>query len=701
MELTKIWEIIQRRKWVIIQGLIVVTLVAVMGSYLMTPSYQASSKILIKKTTKRGFDLGSVGLSELFSIVATSADVDIHKVLAASRPYIEEVIFRLQLRDEEGNLIEADHLISAGAVSAIKGRIFPKPSIGISQYQGSDILQIRATSPDPEEAMMMANTLSEIMVDQNQTQMRAEYKSARIFLEDQMKKVKERYNTAFLKITDFKKQEKTLDLKIETKLAAEKMAELLKQKEDNIIDLAQAQAKLSRLKEQLGKQRPDFLSASTLKESPQIEILKKRLMELRLQLSQATAELTENHPEVQSLRGQINVAEAELKKEVEVYRSSAPELGALERQIASLEAHLKAVTAGIDKFFKAFEKLPDKVFKQASLDMELNVTQQAYSSLLDSLYQIGMAEASTLSEIRVMEKAIEPSSPTSPNKRLNGILGVFLGLLFGVGVALIMEYLDDTIRKAEDVKEFRPIPLIGTVPGFLEKKVILISTKDPNDPLCESYRKIRNHFTTHEEGLRSILVTSAGPGEGKSTTVVNLGISAAREGKRVAILDMDLRRASLHTFFHLPNDLGMVDLLQGKIPTHDAIQATGVEGLSIIPSGPPSPDPGGLIESDQMSRLVSDLKTRFDMLILDSAPLLVKSDALVLARYVDGSIIVLESGKTTRRAVYELMEVLSRARIRPLGLVLNRLSVQKGKYYYQQYYHGHYGREFSASESSV
>ncbi|MCK4728815.1 MAG: CpsD/CapB family tyrosine-protein kinase, partial [Desulfobacterales bacterium] len=201
--------------------------------------------------------------------------------------------------------------------------------------------------------------------------------------------------------------------------------------------------------------------------------------------------------------------------------------------------------------------------------------------------------------------------------------------------------------------------------------------------------------------IKSLLITSAGPGEGKSTTVANLAISVAGEGKNVTIIDIDLRRASLHTYFDLPNDAGLSDLLKGKSSMDEVIQPTRIEGLNIIPSGPSFPDPGGLIESDQMGQLISDLKTRFDLVILDSAPLLVKSDALVLARYVDGLIIVLESEKTTRRAAHELVDVLAKAHIKPLGFILNRFSVQKGKYFYHQYYYGHYGSELRKTETSL
>jgi capsular exopolysaccharide synthesis family protein len=697
MELTRIWEVIRRRRWIIIQALIIITLVAFGGSYLITPSYQASSKVMIKQPKMSSIDMSrlfqsnniNIGLAGLSTIITTSPDVDMNKVLATSRPMIDKMVSRLQLRDSGGNLMKAELITQTGIFYTLKARLFPLPNIIITQYPDTNILQIVAISPDPEEAMMMANTLSEIMVDENQTQMRAEYRSARTFLDDQIKKVKKRYDTALLNLTDFRKREKTVDLAIETKLGTEKMADLLKQKEEDIISLAEARSKLNRLKEQLAKQGFQFVAASTIQENPQIEILKKRLADLKIQLSEARADLTERHPQVFTIKEQIRTTEAELKKEIETHKATAPELVVLERQIASLEAHLKGVNADLENYLKTLGGLPDKALKQANLDMELNSSQQVYSSLLDYLSQVGIAEASTLSEIRVIDPAVRPIFPISPNKILNGILGLFLGLVFGVALAFIVNYVDDTIRTPEDVREFKPVELIGAVPQFKREKIPLISAKDPNDPLFESYRKIRNYLKfLDERPPKSLLITCAGPGEGKSTTVVNLGISASREGKRVVIIDTDLRRPSLHTHFNLSNKGGVSDVLYGKTSIDDAIRTTEVQGLCIITSGPPPPDPGALIESEQMGQLVSYVRNRFDLVIMDSAPLLVKSDALILARYVEGTIIVLESGKTTRHAIYELMETLTKANIRPVGFVLNRFSVEKGKYYYHHYYYG-------------
>ena len=687
MELVKIWEVIQRRRWLIIQALIVITLTAFLGSYFITPSFQTSSKIMIKRAKTSAGEIGNIGLSNLSSIITATPDVDVNRLLATSSPIIDRVVEKLQLRTEKGNMIKAKDLTQTGMVSTMKRRIFSTPNINITRYQNTDILQIVASSSDPEEAMMMANTLAETMVNENQTQTRAEYRSALIFVETQIEKVKGQYNAALQNLTDFRKDEKTIDLTMETKVATEKMAALMKQKEDNIIDLAEARAKLNRMKKQLTQQGAQFLFASTLQENPQIEILMRRLTEIKLQLSEASTELTGKHPKILSLKEKLRTAEDELKREIKTYETSAPGMASLERQIVALEAHLQGVDADIEKYLQFVGRLPEKAFKQASLDLELNVSQRLYSNLLDYLYQIGTAEATTLSQIRVVVAALRPISPVSPNKLLNTILGIFLGLVFGVGLAFLFEYLDDTVRTPEDIREFKPTALIGIIPLLEQNKNPLITERDSDDPVYECYRKIRTHLKfVNEGGLRSLLVTCAGPGEGKSTTIVNLAIALSRDGQRVAIVDLDLRRPSIHDYLELPNDLGTASILEGRALVDEAIQRTRIQGLNVITSGPLPPDGGELIESVRIERFMSELKNRFDMVLIDSAPLLIKSESLVLAKHSDGLIVLLESGKTTRHAIQAMLEILTNANIKPLGFILNKMPIQQGKFLYAQYY---------------
>ncbi len=666
MKLTGFGELIRRRKRVILLAWIGMTAVAVVGSHLITPSFEATSKIMIVKGKENAVPS---------SILASSVDVDVAKILAVSRPYVDKMVFRLQLRNEEGGLLKADNLTEGGIVSTVRRWLFPGPNLRTSTCEETDILQIEATSTDPEEVMMMANTLAEIIVDENQAQLGAAYGRARSSLEEQMDSVKKGYSAALGKITDFKKQDRTVSPETEARLTVEKIAELVKAKEDSVIEIAQARAKLDLSKKQLSEQDSEVLSASILKEYPHIAVLKKKLTELKLQMAQAAAGMTKKHPKVLALKEQIDMVKAELKRETEVYRSSAPELAALQGQIVAGEARLKGVNASIDKHFDVLDELLDKSLKQGSLDMELRATPKAYSSLLDSLCQLAVAEASTLSQARNIEPAVRPLLPAHPKKALISVLGMFAGLMLGLCLAFIKEYLDDSIRTAEDVKVLKPMAFVGTVPRFEADRTPLILGLDARDPLCEFYRTIqtRIHVVEHlrKRPLHSLMITSTGREEGKSTTAANLGISIAQDGKKVVIVDMDLDQPSLNTYFDLQNNAGLADVLQNRTSLDEAIQPTSVNGLSIIPNGPQFQDRGALTESEEADQLISSLQARYDLVILDSAPLLVERDALVRARRVDGLVVVLESEKTSRRDVCELMEVMAQAHIEPLGFVLN------------------------------
>lgn len=699
MELAKLWEIIWRRKWIVLQSTIIVTLFALFGSYLIKPTFESIATVLVKgpkigkAETPQEFR-GLPGLSAI--IVRTHPNIDVGKVMATSTQYIVEMATKLQLRDDNGTFWTPMALTTTGLVVDLKRKFLAQPSVAITQIETTECLQITATSANPQEAKMMASSLAQIMVDRNQAMIRSEYSTARRFLESQLTDARVRYSTAMQEITEFQKREKTVDLPMEGKLVAEKISELMSQREKDIIELAQSRGAIEELKKQLAAQTPEFIYASTLKDSPQIEALTKKLTDIEVQLTQASSELTGDHPRVQELQDQLKLAKATLKREIDVYRTTAPQLVSLQRSIAAVEEHLKGVRQDLNSHTKSLGGLPDKLLHNETLSMEANVSQQIYQALLQALYELSMGEKDVMAEIALLNDAELPLYPTSPKKILNVLLGFFLGLAMGLGLAFLVEYLDDRILTAEDMGQFEPFGVIGVVPKFRQRDVTLITALDANDPLFESYRKIRNALNLQPMPVKTVLVASAGPQEGKSTTVVNLAISCAQEEKRVVLLDMDLRRPRLHTFFALENDLGISDVLQDRADLQSVIQATRIEGLSMIASGPRFPDSGKLIDSTRLAALIFELRERFDMVIIDSAPLLVKNDALVLAKHVDGIVVVVASAKTTQKAVHELMNRMANAGVKPLGFVLNRLSSEKGKLFYHYSYQGKYDKATNA-----
>ena len=676
MEPKGILEIISRRKWIAIQAFLVIFLTAVIGSHFLTPIYETSAKLLFEAPTMTSSILSTMGMKEIAGFIPPrprEVDIGTKVTLTKVNPLLEKVIFKLQVRDGQGELLSPDRLLNTTMLSTL----FPTPFVSVKQDTNSNTVTITASSPDPHEAMFLANTLAKIYIEDGEIERKKETKGARSFIKRQIVKVKQDYNNVLKEITDFHKRRKIVNLEVETKVAIEKLAELMKEKEDNIIDLSETRARIETLNSQLKGQTSLSVPTSFIKENPQIERLKHDLSQLKAKLADELTDKTEDHPDVIAIRQQIKELEKELEKEVQIHQVTSPELNKLERQLAALEVHLVGVNKDINKYAKLIMTLPEKTSEETRLRLALTASQDIYSSLLDYRNRIGVAEAMTLSDTRLVQPALRPVEPKSPNKPLNATMGGFLGLIFGFGLALLFEYVDDTIKTPQELEEYKELIFLGPVPRIGKPR--LIAKLDANDPISEAYRTIRYSikYASLDKPVKGFLITSSGPGEGKTLTLANLGISFSQAGSRVLMVDTDLRRPSLHELFHKPNEIGLTNVVAEESQLEEAILDTGIEGLSLLPSGPTPPDPGRMLESTKLNELIHTLNERYDVVILDSAPVLIKSDATVLGHYVDGVIYILEAGKTSRRAVAETGEVLKKANIRLLGAVLNRYEERK------------------------
>lgn len=685
MEFRIIWEIILRRKWIIIQSFLIIALTSIIASFLITPVYEASGKVLIKTSDTASSLLTNLGLGDISSILTGSeTETETYIELATLEPVLSKVISKLQLRGNDENLLEPSELLES---NIILSTIFPSPHVELTQVSDTDLFEIEAKSSDPEEAAMIANTLAEVYIEENLKQRNKEYRSARRFIENQIKGVKADYLQVLTEIKKFKLREKTVDIEKETKVAIDKIAELMKEKEDIIIDISEIRVKIETLKVQLSRQSGTVVSGSTISENPQIEMLKRTISELELQLTGALTEKRLDHPDVVALKQKLKKAKAELKSEIDFSQESSNDLQKLERELAASEVHLKGVNLDIDKYLSLLYTIPEKAFAQSQLELKLSVSQELYSTFLEYLYEIGIAEAMTLSDISLVETAAVPDieKPTSPNKVLNGTIGCFLGLMFGFGLGFLVDYLDDTIKTPDEAKE-QGLTLLGSVPKFRRGDDPIISQRGPKDSISEAYRTVRNSikFASLDKPVKSFLITSSIEGEGKSVCAANLGISIAYEGKKVLIIDTDLRKPAIHELFEVSNSIGITTVLAKEARAADAIIKTEIEGLSILASGPVPPDPGGMVESEKMRQLVKDLTQQYDIVILDSPPVLVANDAIILAGYVDSSVFIIESGRTTRRALFQAKDLLKQARIQPAS-ILNKLKTGRSGYYYSYY----------------
>jgi capsular exopolysaccharide synthesis family protein len=298
---------------------------------------------------------------------------------------------------------------------------------------------------------------------------------------------------------------------------------------------------------------------------------------------------------------------------------------------------------------------------------------------------------------------------------LNLILGVIIGLGLGIGITLLVDYLDDSLKSIEDIERFTGLRVLGSIPEIKtdgkkkshhrrpaesqEQEVKKIASRmvthfEPKSPVSEAYRTFRTNiqFAHLDKPPRTLLVTSAGPGEGKSTSVANLAITMAQMGTRTLLVDADLRRPVLHSIFEQKKDIGLTNVLLGNVSLEEAVHDLGVPNLSLLCCGTLPPNPSELLGSEAMRKLIVQLKDVYDVILFDSPPVVAVTDAAVLSTQIDGTILIISSGETTRNAVNRAKSLLNNVQALILGAVLNNVKIEGryGSYYYYYYYH-YYG----------
>jgi len=329
--------------------------------------------------------------------------------------------------------------------------------------------------------------------------------------------------------------------------------------------------------------------------------------------------------------------------------------------------------------------------------------QNSYSALLSSYSAIGLAEANSSATVTVISPAVRPTVPIRPRILSNTLLAAVLGALSGVGLAFLLEYLDDTVKSPDDLKA-TGLGVIGVVQRVhsngkqAESRIFAVS--QPTSLAAEAYRTLRTNlqFSSLDRPLRSLVVTSAVATEGKTTTAANLAVVMAQAGNRIVLVDGDLRRPSAHKLFNLSSRVGLTDALVEDPQALDGyLQESGIENLRVLAAGPIPPNPQELLGSQRMKELLRRLEEEADIVVLDTPPILAVSDANVLAARASGVLVVVNAGQTRRAAVRQAVEGLRKVGANVLGCVLNMVSMRGGRssYYYSSYYYSHY---YSGSE---
>ena len=423
-----------------------------------------------------------------------------------------------------------------------------------------------------------------------------------------------------------------------------------------------------------------------------------------------------------SLQSQLNGLQLQRMELLQIYTDKHPDVIALNEQIDSIIKELQQAPGG-------------GVVNYASLSREMEVSERTYKMLKDKYEMSRIAEAEEVGDVSIVDLAAVPTFPISPNRKMNKMMGAVLGVIFGLLVALFIESLDTSIGTIEDLEHLVKLPVLGVIPYLLEDEAnnrwngllrlfgrfpqqgggpvhrLLIARLDPKSTMAEAYRILRTHisFTELAEGRGKVLVfTSTGPQEGKSVTCANLATSFSQSGKRVVLIDCDLRRSNVHHFFGVKRAPGLSDILLGTTKLEEAVKtvtdvlmgelnwdemlkSAGLDHLSLITSGTKTPSPAELLATARMGELVEHLREEYDYVILDCPPILPVTDTMIVGKLADAVFMVYQAGRTARRALLRARDELEIAGINVKGIILNQANpdVKLGSTYYYQYkYYG-------------
>lgn len=424
-----------------------------------------------------------------------------------------------------------------------------------------------------------------------------------------------------------------------------------------------------------------------------VQQLKGQLNELQRAQAQMAEKLGARHPDMLKVQSAIESTQNRINAEVQKV------VQALRNDYQAAQANERSLQASLDQQRGEAQELNRASIQYGVLQRDATSNQTMFAGLLERSRETGISGELKTSNIRVVDAAETPRVPESPKTVANLLIALFGGTFLGLGLAFFFEYLDSRIKQPDEIKTQLGLPFLGMIPAFVAKDTTgppLIGNGMPHE-FSEAFRGIRTNilFSSAEGGSRSLVVTSTGPGEGKSVVSSNIAMSLALAGQRVLLIDADMRRPKLHELFGVGLEPGLSNVMVGDAKASEAVKRTLTPNLWLMTSGKHPPNPAELLGSRRFKDFMVSLGEHFDWIIVDTPPVMAVTDASVIAHSATGVVFVVGSEMTSRGAAKAAMEQLDSARARLVGGVLNRVDVRRNPYYYSRHYRQEYKNYFT------
>jgi succinoglycan biosynthesis transport protein ExoP len=720
-------RVLYKRRWIALPIFVIVVVVGAVNTLRQTPIYQGRVQLLIEKDSPK-----VARLDQMFQAQEGWYNDDFYQTqfrILQSRTLAKQAITAMNLWNAPrlGNGPEPQSGISISgmfwgilgeAVSLAKAPFktdAPPPAapasvdetaaqssrideflggVTIAPVRNSRIVEILYASSDPVFAAAAANTVAKTYIEQNLELKFSASKDAADWLTDRLAEQRRTLEASEAALQTYKEKNGAVSVadNASSNIVVQRLTDLngalTKAKTERI----NKEAMYNQLKSAEGSGALDSYPAVLANDY--IQKLKTELADAQRLQATLAQRYDERHPEMIKARNALQAADAKLRGELgKVVESVRNEFQAAASQERSLQEAL-------DSQKVEALSLNRKGIEFGVLQREAESNKQIYESLLQRSKETGISSELRTTNARIVDPAEVPRGSILPRHDRDLMLSGFSALVLAVGVAFFFEYMDNRIKSPHELRSYLGLAHLGMVPAFSSKGGSTLISDDVPPSFVEAIKSIRTNvlFSSADEGWKSLAVTSAGPGEGKSVISTNLAVALAQAGLRVLIIDADMRRPRVHGIFGVPQEPGLSNLLVGDCKPSEAIRRSAASAsLFVLPSGLIPPNPAELLGSKRFEEYLATLGEQFDWVVIDSPPVLAVADASVVANIASGVVFVVGSDQTTRQAARAALDQLHAARAHIIGGVLNRASINRNPYYYSQYYRKEYVRYYAQS----
>lgn len=675
-----VWSILKMQRWVIFWFVLAALAIAVVVSASSTKQYTSTATVHISTIAAQEMEMGkSIDNPNLL----WNRDTYVNTQIALLRTSLFRA--RILQRYEELGLNDG---IGANAKGfSLIGGMTVKPK------QGTELLDISYTTPDPDVSARFANLTAGVLRDDALERITESALGGRSWIASRLEEMESRITSSSREILAYQQANDMVEVEIGRSALGAQVSSL--------------KGALGQVNTQRVQQETLVREQEALYRRGEFEVLAKQMgtpltMALISEYARAVASharigavFLEGMPEYQESQREIDRIEAEFRAEVQrQLDSERATLALLRAREADL---LAAIDGGMEETLGVMSLREGYEMKR----LELDSAKKNYERMMERMTELELQSKTQLNNVRIVEDAKPSGSHSSPNVGMNLLIGLVGGLALGIAAAFAREFMDDSVSSPMDVQTYLRVPLLTMVPKIKESvdesQRTLYTHTHPKSNLAEAIRAMRTLIDLNPVGQtpRRLLVTSSLSSEGKTSTAMRLAIAYANLGRKVVLIDADLRRPRVHKVFGHDRSQGIVTVVSGECSLDEAIRPTGVPNLSYVAAGPSTDRPNEVIGGTQLPGLLNELDQRFDLVVIDSPPSVILSDARLLSRFVDGVIVLVKQQTTSRKLAREAVRGLQQVGARVLGVVLNEVDFRKGGYEYG-YYYG-YGYRYDGS----